>query len=133
MISWRPDYQLVRRQLDRHAGQEIDTAGDGLFAAFDGPARAVACGCAIRETARGLGLQVRAGLHAGEVELIAGKIGGLAVSIAARVASLANPDEVLASRTVKDLSAGSGLRFEDRGTHPLKGVPEPWQLYGVAV
>jgi pimeloyl-ACP methyl ester carboxylesterase/class 3 adenylate cyclase len=126
-------YRLVRRQLDRHAGREIDTAGDGLFAAFDGPARAVACGCAIRETARGLGLQVRAGLHAGEVELIAGKIGGLAVHIAARVASLANPDEVFVSRTIKDLSAGSGLRFEGRGTHRLKGVPEPWQLYGVVV
>ena len=126
-------YRLVRRQLDRHGGREIDTAGDGLFAAFDGPARAVACGCAIRETARGLGLQVRAGLHAGEVELIAGKIGGLAVHIAARVASLANPDEVFVSRTIQDLSAGSGLRLEDRGTHRLKGVPEPWQLYGVVV
>jgi class 3 adenylate cyclase len=124
-------YRLVRRQLERHTGREIDTAGDGLFAAFDGPARAVSCGCAIRETARGLGLHVRAGLHAGEVELIAGKIGGVAVHIAARVASLAKPDEVLVSRTIKDLSAGSGLRFDDRGTHQLKGVPEPWQLYEV--
>jgi pimeloyl-ACP methyl ester carboxylesterase/class 3 adenylate cyclase len=126
-------YRQVRRQLDRHAGREIDTAGDGLFAAFDGPARAVACGCAIREAARGLGLQIRAGLHAGECELIAGKIGGLAIHIAARVAALAKPDEVLVSRTIRDLSAGSGLRFDDRGTHALKGVPEAWQLYRVAM
>ena len=131
VTSWRPT-TAARHQLDRFAGQEIDTAGDGLFAAFDGPARAVACGCAIRESARGLGLRIRAGLHAGEVELIAGKIGGLAVHIAARVAALASPDEVLVSRTIRDLAAGSGLHFEDRGVHVLKGVAEPWQLYKVA-
>jgi pimeloyl-ACP methyl ester carboxylesterase/class 3 adenylate cyclase len=124
-------HTLVRRQLERFAGREIDTAGDGVFAAFDGPARAVACGCAIRDASRGLGLEVRAGLHTGECELIGGKIGGLTVHIAARVAAQAEPNEVLVSRTIKDLSAGSGIRFEDRGTHVLKGVNEAWQLYRV--
>jgi class 3 adenylate cyclase len=123
----------VRRQLDRFAGREIDTAGDGLFASFDGPARAVACGCAIRDAARALGIEVRAGLHTGECQVIEGKIGGITVHIAARVAALAEPGEVLVSRTIKDLSAGSGIRFEDRGTHALKGVPEAWQLYRVEV
>jgi class 3 adenylate cyclase/pimeloyl-ACP methyl ester carboxylesterase len=122
---------LVRRQLGRFDGREIDTAGDGVFAAFDGPARAVACGCAIRDAARALGIEVRAGLHTGECQLIDGKIGGITVHIAARVAAAAEPSEVLVSRTIKDLTAGSGLQFADRGSHILKGVPEAWQLYRV--
>jgi class 3 adenylate cyclase/alpha-beta hydrolase superfamily lysophospholipase len=126
-------YRLVRTHLDRHDGREIDTAGDGLLAAFDGPGRAVACGCAIRDGVHSLGLRVRAGLHAGECQLIAGKITGLAVHIAARVAAMAEPDEVLVSRTIKDLAAGSNIGFADRGTHALKGVPESWQLYAAAM
>ena len=126
-------HTLVRRQLERFAGREIDTAGDGFFSAFDGPARAVACGCAIRDGARALGIEVRVGLHTGECQVIDGKIGGITVHIAARVAAVAEPSEVLVSRTIKDLSAGSGIRFEDRGTHALKGVPEAWRLYRVEV
>ena len=124
-------YAVVRRQLESFAGQEVDTAGDGLFATFDGPARAVACATAIRDAVVGLGLQVRAGVHTGELLLIDGKVGGLPVHIAARIAGLALPGEVWASRTIKDLAAGSGIRFDDRGTHRLKGVPDEWQLYRV--
>jgi class 3 adenylate cyclase len=120
---------LARRQLERHGGREIDTAGDGLFAAFDGPGRAVAGACAIRDDARAHGLDVRAGLHTGECELIDGKIGGLAVHIAARVAGCAQPGEVLVSRTIRDLVAGSGIELSDRGIHTLKGIPDRWQLY----
>jgi class 3 adenylate cyclase len=123
----------VRRQLRRFGGSEVDTAGDGFFAAFDGPARAVECATAIRDACRGLGIEVRAGLHTGECEVIDGKIGGLAVHIAARVESLAEPGEVLTSRTIRDLVAGSGIRFTDRGTHRLKGVPDTWQLYRAEV
>jgi class 3 adenylate cyclase len=115
---------LARRQLARFDGSEIDVAGDGLFASFDGPARAVACGTAIRDGARAFGIEVRVGLHTGECELIAGKIGGLAVHVAARVAAMAEPSEVLVSRTLKDLVAGSGIRFRDRRVHKLKGVPD---------
>ena len=110
----------------------MDTAGDGFFATFDGPARAIRCACAIRDDVRDVGLQVRIGLHTGECELIDDKITGIAVHIGARVASVANAGEVLVSRTVKDLVAGSGIDFEDRGEQPLKGVPGEWHLYAVA-
>jgi pimeloyl-ACP methyl ester carboxylesterase/class 3 adenylate cyclase len=124
-------HRLVRRQLARHNGREIDSAGDGFFAAFDGPARAIRCATAIVEGVRDLGLEVRAGLHAGECEIVDGKYGGIAVHIGARVASRARPGEVLVSSTVRDLVAGSGIRFESRGTAELKGVPGAWQLFAV--
>jgi class 3 adenylate cyclase len=122
-------YELARRELTRFRGREIDTAGDGFFAAFDGPARAVRCAEAITMRVRALGIEVRAGLHTGECEIIGEKVGGIAVHIGARVAALARPGEVLVSNTVKDLVAGSGLVFEERGTHALKGVPGEWRLY----
>ena len=125
-------HSMVRDQLGRHRGREIDTAGDGFFAAFDGPARAVRCGRAIVESVRRLGIHVRAGVHTGECEVIGEKLGGIAVHIGARIGALAAPDEVLVSRTVSDLVAGSGLRFEERGTHSLKGVPGSWQLLAAA-
>ncbi len=134
--AWREllagHHAAVRRQLERFKGREIDTAGDGFLATFDGPARAVRCGSAIREAVGELGLEVRAGLHTGEVELADGKVTGIAVHTGARVASLAAPGEVLVSSTVKDLVAGSGIEFEDRGAHELKGIPGEWQLYAVA-
>jgi pimeloyl-ACP methyl ester carboxylesterase len=123
--------ELVRRELDRYGGLEIDTAGDGFFASFDSPARAVRCACAIVEGVRELGLEIRAGVHTGEVEELDGKIGGIAVHIGARVAHEAGPGEVLVSGTVKDLVAGSGLRFGERGRAVLKGVPGEWRLYVV--
>jgi pimeloyl-ACP methyl ester carboxylesterase len=123
---------VVRRELDRFRGRELNTAGDGFLATFDGPARAVACAVAIRDAARGLGLQIRFGLHTGELELVGSEIRGIAVHTGARVAAKAGPGEVLASSTVKDLVAGSGLEFEDRGSHRLKGVPGEWHLYAVA-
>ena len=126
-------HATVRRQLERHRGREIDTAGDGFFAAFDGPARAIRCACAIRDGVRALDLHVRAGLHTGECELVDGKVGGIAVHIGSRVASLAEPGEVLVSSTVKDLVAGSGIDFEDRGEHRLKGIPDPWRLFSVVL
>jgi class 3 adenylate cyclase len=133
--AWRSlverHHATVRSLLARYRGAEVDTAGDGFFATFDGPARALTCGRAIVAAVRPLGLEVRAGVHTGECELIAGKVGGLAVNIGARVGALAAPSEVLASQTVKDLVAGSGLRFEDRGSHTLKGVPGEWRLYAV--
>jgi len=125
-------HDLVRRQLARHRGKEVDTAGDGFFASFDGPARAIRCGCAIAETVRELGLDVRVGVHTGECELVDGKVAGIAVHTGARVAANAHPGEVLVSSTVKDLVAGSGLSFEDRGTHELKGIPGEWRLYAVS-
>jgi class 3 adenylate cyclase len=121
----------VRRQLARFRGIEIDTAGDGFFARFDGPARAIQCAQAITAAVQQLGIQVRAGLHTGECEVADGKVAGIAVSIGARIAATAAPDEVLVSSTVKDLVAGSGLSFDDRGTHNLKGVPGKWRLYAV--
>jgi class 3 adenylate cyclase len=124
-------HAAVREQLGRFRGQEVDTAGDGFFATFDGPARAIRCGLAIHDAVRRLGLQVRIGLHTGECELIAGKVGGLAVNVGARVAGRADAGEVLVSRTVVDLVAGSGIEFADRGTHSLKGVPGEWQLHAV--
>ena len=125
-------HALVRRELARHRGMEVDTAGDGFFATFDGPARAIRCARAIGEAVRELGLEVRAGIHTGECEVAAGKVAGIAVSIGARVSALAQPGEVLVSSTVKDLVAGSGIEFEDRGERELKGVPGRWRLYAVA-
>jgi len=122
-------HTVVRRQLSRFRGIEMDTAGDGFFARFDGPARAIHCAQAITEDVRKLGIQLRAGLHTGECELADGKVAGIAVSIGARIAAAAKPGEVLVSNTVKDLVAGSGLAFEDRGPHELKGVPGEWRLY----
>jgi len=124
-------HSTVRILLARYRGTEMDTAGDGFFASFDGPARAVRCAMAIHDALRPLGLEVRAGLHTGEVDKIDDKAGGLAVSIGARVASLAAPSEVLVSQTVKDLVAGSDLVFEDRGLHTLKGVPGEWRVHAV--
>ncbi|HET7875285.1 MAG TPA: adenylate/guanylate cyclase domain-containing protein [Methylomirabilota bacterium] len=125
-------YSVVRAELARYRGREIDTAGDGVFAAFDGPARAIRCAHAIIGAVRGLGIEVRIGLHTGECEVIGPKVGGIAVHIGARVAALAGANEVFVSSTVKDLVAGSGLRFEDRGSHTLKGVPGDWMLFAVA-
>jgi pimeloyl-ACP methyl ester carboxylesterase len=125
-------YTLARREVDRGRGREIDTAGDGLFASFDGPARAIRCASAIVSAVRSLGITVRAGLHTGECEVIGEKIGGIAVHIGARVAAMAGPGEVFVSHTVRDLVAGSGIRFEDRGTHELHGVPGAWPLFAVA-
>jgi class 3 adenylate cyclase len=121
----------VRRELDRFRGKEIDTAGDGFLAAFDGPARAIRCAGAVSESVRDLGIEVRAGLHTGECEVVGEKLGGIAVHIGARVATAAAPGEVLVSSTVKDLVAGSGIEFEDRGQHQLKGIPTAWHLFAV--
>ena len=133
--GWRDLLQrhraAVRRELARFRGREIDTAGDGFLATFDGPARAIQCACSIRGAVHGLGLEVRSGLHTGECELIDGGVAGIAVHTGARVAALAEPGEVLVSRTVRDLVAGSGLAFEDRGVSRLKGVEGDWQLYAV--
>lgn len=124
-------YRHARNQLARFRGREIDTAGDGLFAAFDGPARAIRCSEAIRADTRALGCELRAGAHTGECEVINDKLGGIAVHIAARIATHAQPSEIFVSSTVKDLVAGSGIAFEDRGAHQLKGVPGDWHLYAV--
>jgi class 3 adenylate cyclase len=123
----------VRRALARFAGVELDTAGDGFFASFDGPARAITCAQAIVASAAEQGLKIRAGLHTGECEREAGKLAGVAVHIGARISALAQPGEVLVSRTVKDLVAGSGISFTDRGEHNLKGVPGEWQLYAASI
>jgi pimeloyl-ACP methyl ester carboxylesterase len=124
-------HALVRRELERFRGREIDTAGDGFLASFDGPARAVRCACAISEGVGALGIEIRAGLHTGECELMGAKLGGIAVHTGARVASVARAGEVLVSSTVKDLVAGSGLMFEDRGLQSLKGVRGEWRLFAV--
>jgi class 3 adenylate cyclase len=116
------------REVAKFAGVIADFAGDGLLASFDGPARAVRCAFALRHLLRNLGLEMRAGLHTGEVERRGDRVAGIGVHIASRILSMAAPGEVLVSRTVKDLVAGSGLRFIDRGTHPLKGVPDEWQI-----
>lgn len=125
-------HALVREELGRHRGVEQDTAGDGFYATFDGPARAVRCALAVRDRVRELGLEIRAGVHTGECEQIAGKVGGLAAMIGARVRELATPGEVLASSTVRDLVPGSGLRFEDRGSYRLKGIPDEWRVFAAA-
>jgi class 3 adenylate cyclase len=122
----------VRRELAQHRGTEVDTAGDSFFATFDGPARAIRCAGGIVGAVRGIGLEVRAGLHTGECELHEKGVTGIAVHIGARVAALADPGEVLVSSTVKDLVAGSGIDFAERGSHTLKGVPGEWRLYRVA-
>lgn len=124
--------RLVGREIDRHRGITVKSTGDGVLARFDGPARAVSCGLAIAAAAPDLGLEVRAGLHTGEIELRGDDIGGISAHIGARVASLAGPGEVLVSRTVRDLVAGSGLAFADRGEHELKGVPDRWQVYAAS-
>jgi class 3 adenylate cyclase len=126
-------HRTVRREVERHRGREIDTAGDGFLVTFDGPARAIRCAVAIHQALRPLGLRMRAGLHTGEVELRGDDIAGIAVHIGARVAAQADPGETLVSRTVVDLVAGSGIRFEDRGAHALKGIPGEWTLFAVAV
>jgi class 3 adenylate cyclase len=134
--AWRSilerHHAVVRDQLQRFRGTEHDTAGDGFFASFDGPARAIRCASAIREGLEPLDLEVRAGLHTGECELLDGKVSGIAVATGARVAGHAAPGEVLVSQTVKDLVAGSGIAFVDRGTRELKGVPGEWRLYAVS-
>ena len=133
--AWREllerHHELIRRQLVRFRGAELDVAGDGFFARFDGPARAVRCASTITEAVRELGLEVRAGLHTGECELMENKVGGIAVHIGARVAKEARPGEVLVSSTVKDLVAGAGLHFRERGVAQLKGVPDEWRLYAL--
>ncbi|MGE2718158.1 adenylate/guanylate cyclase domain-containing protein [Mycolicibacterium celeriflavum] len=123
---------VVRSQLSRFRGREVNTTGDGFVAMFDGPQRAIRCAMAIRDAVQALGVQVRAGLHTGECELRGDDIGGIAVHIGARVAALAGPNDVLVSSTLRDLVIGSGLEFADRGTHQLKGVPGEWQLLAVA-
>jgi class 3 adenylate cyclase len=122
---------LTRAELERFRGREIRITGDGFLATFDGPGRAVRCACAIRDAVRAIGIHVRVGLHTGEIELRGDDIGGIAVHIAQRVQALAQPDEVLVSRTVTDLVGGSGIPFADRGTHTLKGVPDQWRLFAV--
>ena len=121
----------VRQQLARFRGREVDTAGDGFFASFDGPARAIRCARAIVEAVGDLGIDVRAGLHTGECEQVDGKVGGIAVHIGARVAANAGPGEVVVSRTVRDLVAGSGIEFEERGVAELKGISGSWELFRV--
>jgi class 3 adenylate cyclase len=128
----RRHHTLVRGELARFRGDELDTSGDGFFAAFDGPGRAIECACAIREAVQSLGLEIRAGLHTGECERLDGKLGGIAVPTGARIAGLAGSGEVLVSSTVRDLVAGSAIQFEDRGTHALKGVPGEWRLFAVS-
>ena len=123
--------ELVRRELARYRGVEIDTAGDGFFASFDGPARAIACAQAVVDGLRPLGFELRAGIHTGECERVGEKLAGVAVNVGARVSGCAGPGEVLVTSTVKDLVAGSGLSFEDRGEHELKGIPERWRLFAV--
>jgi class 3 adenylate cyclase len=122
----------IRRQLKRFRGNEVNTTGDGFVATFDGPARAVTCACAIRDVARQLGLEVRSGVHTGEIEVCGDDITGVGVHIAARVAAAARPSSVWVSRIVTDLVTGSGLQFVHCGTHDLKGLPGSWDLYAVA-
>ena len=134
--AWRAllerHHAMVRKELARFRGHEVNTTGDGFLATFDGPARAIRCAFGVRDRARELGLATRAGLHTGEIEQSAGQIGGIAVHIGARVAAAANVDETLVSSTVKDLVTGSGISFADRGAHTLKGVPGEWRLYAAS-
>jgi class 3 adenylate cyclase len=126
-------YLIIRRELERYRGREIDTAGDGFLAIFDGPARAIRSACSSVQSMKSLGIEIRAGLHTGECELVGNSVAGIAVHIAARVAALASASEILVSSTVKDLVAGSGIQFEDQGTKALKGVPEEWRVFSVVV
>jgi class 3 adenylate cyclase len=123
--------KTIRHELGRFRGEEVKTTGDGFLAAFDGPGRAISCARAIADRSHDLGLEIRAGLHTGEVEVRGEDLAGIAVHIGARVAALAGPGEVLATRTVRDLVAGSGIEFADRGRHELKGVPGEWQVLAV--
>jgi class 3 adenylate cyclase len=123
---------VVRAQLSRFRGREVNTSGDGFLAMFDGPQRAIRCAMAIRDAVQTLGIQVRAGLHTGECEVRGDDIGGIGVHIGARVSALAGPDDVLVSSTLRDLVIGSGLEFEERGAHELKGVPGEWRIFAVA-
>jgi pimeloyl-ACP methyl ester carboxylesterase len=124
-------HELARQELEAFGGRLVDTVGDGIFATFDGPARGVRCAGAMVGAIRRLGIEIRAGLHTGECEVLGDNVGGIAVHIGARIAALSGPGEVVVSSTVKDLVAGSGIRFEDRGMHRLKGVPEEWRLFSV--
>jgi class 3 adenylate cyclase len=128
----RRHHAIVRGELERFRGQEVDTAGDGFLATFDGPARAVRCAVSAADAVGSLGLQIRAGVHTGEVEVVGDDIRGIAVHTGARIASIAGPGEVLVSRTLVDLTAGSGLVFEPAGAHELKGIPGSWELFRVA-
>ena len=134
--AWRDlldrHHAIVRQEIERYRGREVDTAGDGFLATFDGPARAIRCAKSIRDAVRNLGIEIRTGLHTGECERVDDKIAGIAVHTGARVMAEAGPGEVLVSSTVKDLVAGSGLDFRERGTHTLKGVPGEWRLFAVA-
>jgi class 3 adenylate cyclase len=134
--SWRSlldeHHRLVRAELSRQRGKEVRISGDGFLATFDGPARAIRCALAIRDAVRGLGLEIRAGLHTGEVELAETGVEGIAVHIGARIADLAGAGEVLTSSTVKDLVVGSGIEFSDRGGHQLKGVPGEWSVFAAS-
>ena len=123
---------VIRSQLARFRGREVNTSGDGFLAMFDGPQRAIRCAMAIRDAVHALGIQVRAGLHTGECEVRGDDIGGIAVHIGARVSALAGPNDVLVSSTLRDLVIGSGIEFEDRGAHELKGVPGEWRVFAVA-
>jgi class 3 adenylate cyclase len=130
--AWREllerHHALVRSELARFRGREVDTAGDGFLAVFDGPGRAVRCASAAVRSVQSLGIEIRAGVHTGEVEVVGDGVRGIAVHIGARVSALASASEVLVSSTVRDLVAGSGLQFEDRGSRELKGVPDPWRV-----
>jgi class 3 adenylate cyclase len=133
--AWRDlldsHHAIVRNELSRFRGREIKTVGDAFITTFDGPARAVRCASAIRDAIAQLGVQIRAGIHTGEIELHGEDIGGIAVHIAARVTAVAGTGEILVSSTVKDLTAGAGINFSDRGAHLLKGVPDEWRLFAV--
>jgi len=122
-------YRILREDLEQFRGREIDTTGDGLFATFDGPARAIRCAYQARKAIGSLGIAIRAGLHTGECDVVGDKVSGIAVHVGARVCGAAGPNDVMVSSTVKDLVAGSGLDFEDRGFHELKGIPDEWRLY----
>lgn len=124
-------HRTIRTELERFRGTEVKTTGDGFLAKFDGPARAIRCGQAVIEGVRSLGLEVRVGLHSGEIEIVGPDVAGIAVHIASRVGRLAGPGEVLVSETVKGIVAGSGITFEERGEHELKGVPDRWRLFAV--
>ena len=123
---------IVRRQLQIHRGREVKTMGDGFLATFDGPARAIRCAAAVRDELAAIGIEVRVGIHTGEVELVGDDVSGMAVNIGARIGALADSGELLVSSTVRELVVGSGLEFDDRGPHNLKGAPGEWRLFAVA-